>query len=317
MRGRHTLAAVLGVLCLLLAGCGGSAEPQPLPRPTASLSPSPSATPPVMPAAAKEKTKAGAIAFVAALRRCSSTTPGAPVTHSRTSLERRRVLQSLRCEAIADGSTASMQAGGHVQGGAWIVRRESMFYAIQRRRLAVLDVDRHVRPADRSIEPERDAKINTPAAVDARERSTCVWRTDGWQVGAMDPRRMIASRSPRVARHSSLGASRRGWLRTPAPTPGQRLHCRGTEPAASLARRKVGHGPATSSDARSGDARATSTGPTVAPGSNGEATCSAIHLPAGRTDLPALAGRTASGDSDGAWSARATVRRRLQQHRRR
>lgn len=63
MRGRLTLAAVIGALGFGVAGCGGSAEPQPLPRPTASTSPSPSATPPVMPAAAKEKSKAGAIAF--------------------------------------------------------------------------------------------------------------------------------------------------------------------------------------------------------------------------------------------------------------
>src|SRR6188472_1118800 len=64
MRGRHTLAAICGVLCLLLAGCGGSPEPKPPPKTEPSTSPSPSATPPVMPAAAKEKTKAGAIAFV-------------------------------------------------------------------------------------------------------------------------------------------------------------------------------------------------------------------------------------------------------------
>ncbi len=65
MRGRHTLTAVIGVLCLLLAGCGGSPEPKPPPKAEPSASPSASAspTPPVMPAAAKEKTKAGADAF--------------------------------------------------------------------------------------------------------------------------------------------------------------------------------------------------------------------------------------------------------------
>ncbi len=66
MRGRHTLAAVCGVLCLLLALVSGVA----VARAEAAAQgrrrvrrPPPSATPPVMPAAAKEKTKAGAIAF--------------------------------------------------------------------------------------------------------------------------------------------------------------------------------------------------------------------------------------------------------------
>ncbi len=55
---------------LLLSGCGGdSPEPKPLPKDSkSSPSASPSPTPPAMPAAAKKKTKAGAIAFRAALR---------------------------------------------------------------------------------------------------------------------------------------------------------------------------------------------------------------------------------------------------------
>ena len=65
---RHRLAAVAGVTCLLVAaGCGENPAPKPLPKsdpkPSASPSPSASATPPVLPAAARAKTKAGAIAF--------------------------------------------------------------------------------------------------------------------------------------------------------------------------------------------------------------------------------------------------------------
>ena len=60
------LAAGLVAAGLLLSGCGGdSPEPKPLPKDSkSSPSASPSATPPEMPAAAKKKTKAGAIAFV-------------------------------------------------------------------------------------------------------------------------------------------------------------------------------------------------------------------------------------------------------------
>ncbi len=53
------------LLGVLLSGCGGNPEPAPAPSPRVSTSTSPSAspTPPVMPAAARKKTKQGAIAF--------------------------------------------------------------------------------------------------------------------------------------------------------------------------------------------------------------------------------------------------------------
>ena len=54
---------------LLVAGCGGNPEPKPLPRPSTSPSPSATATPvaqpPVMPEAAKARTKAAT-----SLQRC-------------------------------------------------------------------------------------------------------------------------------------------------------------------------------------------------------------------------------------------------------
>ncbi len=53
---------VAGVL--LLGGCGEeSPKPKPLPKPSESPSASASPTPPAMPAAAKNQSKAGAIAF--------------------------------------------------------------------------------------------------------------------------------------------------------------------------------------------------------------------------------------------------------------
>src|SRR3954454_5178674 len=100
MRGRHTLAAVIGALCLLLAGCGGSAKPQPLPRPTASLSPSPSATPPVMPAAAKEKSEAGGRGAIQYIWDALNFWGAAGDT---SALRAAFTETCTRCDAIADG----------------------------------------------------------------------------------------------------------------------------------------------------------------------------------------------------------------------
>src|SRR3954467_1198640 len=116
MRGRHTLAAVIGALCVLLDGCGGSAEPQPLPRPTASLSPSPSATPPVMPPAAKERTQAGATAFA---RLFIESLNYAGAVGDTESMRRLYLPLCTRCEAIADGIDETYAKGGYFKGGAW------------------------------------------------------------------------------------------------------------------------------------------------------------------------------------------------------
>ena len=116
MRGRHTLAAICGALCLLLAGCGGSPEPKPPPKAEPSTSPSPSATPPVMPAAAKEKTKAGAEAFVrhyvALLNHAQATGEVDPM----------RAVESPSCKScrsVQDDLTKLYGSGGHIEGGAW------------------------------------------------------------------------------------------------------------------------------------------------------------------------------------------------------
>src|SRR5690349_10388347 len=118
MRGRHTLAAVIGALCLVLAGCGGSAKPQPLPRPTASFSPSPSATPPVMPALAKSKSDQGAVAFarhfVAAINYVAKSGDGdALLTLSNPACE--------SCKSIAQRGASTYAKGGHIEGQGWTI----------------------------------------------------------------------------------------------------------------------------------------------------------------------------------------------------
>src|SRR4051812_21969262 len=126
MRGRHTLAVVIGALCLLLAGCGGSAKPQPLPRPTASLSPSPSATPPVVPTAAKEKTDKGARAAVQYFLDALNFSGAVGDT---STLRASFAETCTRCEAIADGIDKTYSAGGYYKGGDWLPRR-IVFYKI-------------------------------------------------------------------------------------------------------------------------------------------------------------------------------------------
>src|SRR3954454_5062661 len=102
MRRRHTLAAVIGVLCLVVVGCGGSPEPKSLPKksPSTSPSPSPSATPPVMPASAKQKTEAGARATVQYFVEALNFSGKAGDT---STLRTAFTETCTRCEAIADG----------------------------------------------------------------------------------------------------------------------------------------------------------------------------------------------------------------------
>src|SRR5438128_15619 len=116
MRGRITLAVVLGVLCLLLVGCGGSAEPQPLPRPTASTSPSASPSPPVMPAVAKEKSRAGAQAFV---RHYIDVLNYATFTGDTKAAHSLDGGQCQSCRRMLHSIENIYAAGGHVEGGAW------------------------------------------------------------------------------------------------------------------------------------------------------------------------------------------------------
>ncbi|MCW2836497.1 MAG: hypothetical protein JWQ15_611, partial [Marmoricola sp.] len=105
VRPRHAAAwIVVAVLFSVLTGCGGAPAPEPLPKPSGSTSPSASAsaTPgaPVMPAAARAKTKAGAEAFV---RHYVDVLNYAGLSGDTQPLRRLHISICTRCEAIADG----------------------------------------------------------------------------------------------------------------------------------------------------------------------------------------------------------------------
>jgi Family of unknown function (DUF6318) len=181
MRGRHTLAATIGVLCLLLAACGGSAEPQPLPRPTASLSPSPSATPPAMPAAATAKTRAGAIAaakhFLEAMEYAGDTGQTRLFEDAYTS-------ECTKCQGISEGIAGTYSKGGSIVGGAWIPKRVK-FYSIKGD-IATLDIVVDYEP--QTLTPEAGAAQTTsPARPNVLKAFQMLWRDGRWRVGALDP----------------------------------------------------------------------------------------------------------------------------------
>lgn len=185
MRGRHTLAAICGVLALLLAllvsGCGGSPEPKPPPKAEPSTSPSPSVTPPVMPAAAKEKTKAGAIAatrqFLAALKFAGATGNTSPFEQMYNS-------GCTRCAAITQGINETYDAGGSIEGGGWIPTRVK-FYAIKSDIAyvdAVVDYEAQV-----LVKDAQGTKVTSPARKNVLKTFQLAWDDGQWRVGALDP----------------------------------------------------------------------------------------------------------------------------------
>src|SRR3954453_2948158 len=117
MRGRQAVA-VIGGLCLVVAGWGRAPKPTALAKPTASTSPSASPTPPVMPAAAKEKTKAGAVAFV---RHYIDALNFAQSTGKVETLAELESSTCGSCKSVRDDLSKLYQSGGHLKGGQWSI----------------------------------------------------------------------------------------------------------------------------------------------------------------------------------------------------
>lgn len=114
---RRLIGAV--VLLVALAGCGGDPKANPPPSPSPSTTPvstTPSA--PAMPDAAKENSKAGAIAFVRhyveLLNHLEATGDEAPMLAVSGPSCR-------SCASVAHAANKIYDAGGHVEGGVWSI----------------------------------------------------------------------------------------------------------------------------------------------------------------------------------------------------
>jgi hypothetical protein len=175
------LAAGFVAACLVLSGCGGNPKPQPLPRPTASLSPSATPSPPVMPAAARAKTRAGAIAFA---RGFFDAVNYAGRTGDTKPLRRLYIPFCTRCEALADGIDKTYKAGGYYDGGDWVPTRFK-FYAIKDD-VAILDAlvtyeaQSWVPAAGKPARHFRASKNNLKAF-------NLRWSEAVWRTSALDP----------------------------------------------------------------------------------------------------------------------------------
>src|SRR5436190_10373811 len=180
MRGRGW-AAVMALLCLLLAGCGGNPEPKPAPKAEPSSSPSASATPPVLPAAAKPKTKAGADAFV---RHYVSVLNYAGASGDTGPLRDLSLDTCVKCAALTNGIDRVYGAGGELNGGGWTVVgtkaygwRQGHFF-----------LDARINSAPQQLVPKKGAAPQQFAGAKNRLRSFVLERdSTGWKVSELDP----------------------------------------------------------------------------------------------------------------------------------
>lgn len=172
---------------LLLSGCGGSPEPSPVANPTKGASPSasPSASPraPALPAAAKEKTRAGAIAFA---RSFMDALNYAGATGDTRLLRSAYIKLCTRCEAISDSIDETYAGGGKIEGGEWHVKRLK-FYAIKNE---VAFVDAFVDYDAQTWTKKRGAKpVTFPASQGNLKAFNLRWTgAKGWRASALDPK---------------------------------------------------------------------------------------------------------------------------------
>jgi hypothetical protein len=132
------LAAGLITAGLVLAGCGGSADPKPLPAP--SKSPSPSASPsdvpapPVLPEAAKAKSDAAVAVFA---RHYVDVINYTALTGDDGVLLGLSAFDCESCRAISQRAATTYAAGGYIRGTGWTVTQSNVLPKQPRSRVYV------------------------------------------------------------------------------------------------------------------------------------------------------------------------------------
>jgi hypothetical protein len=178
------LAAALCAAVVLLSGCGGNPAPAPAPAPAKTPSPSAAASPspPVMPEAARARTREGAIVLVRHFLLALNYSGRAGDT---TGLRNAYVALCTRCEALADSIDDTYDAGGYYEGGDWLARKIT-FYKIDRD-VAILDAR-----VDYTAQTWLERKGAKPRTFKASRNHVHAFQLkwsagDGWRVGALDP----------------------------------------------------------------------------------------------------------------------------------
>jgi hypothetical protein len=175
---RRSLVGAAGVLAalLVLAGCGGDPKADPSPSPsTPSVSTTPSPTAPVMPAAASENTKAGAIAFV---RYYIELINHAQATGDVAALES---VESAGCESCAKVRTSIAKiyaSGGSITGGSW---HPHLRTALQNDDGSWL-VSGYIQFDPEQVKRSRESPIESAAGGSAITHVTVVLNNDIWKV---------------------------------------------------------------------------------------------------------------------------------------
>jgi hypothetical protein len=178
---RGLVAAVLAGL--LASGCGGSPEPGPLPAPEKSSTPSASATPapPVMPKAAKAKTRAGAEAFV---RHYVQLVNYAGANGDTGPLRDASLDTCVKCMALADGIDKVYSSGGRIIGGGWTLVR-AKHYGFKRGHYFL---DATIDSAPQQMMEKSGAQPTSFPGTSKRLRAFVLERSGSlWKVSELDP----------------------------------------------------------------------------------------------------------------------------------